>query len=129
MKTEIFGKMENIGLRTFYKPYIDWVAKNENLTLSLFVNDCIRERLAKKTDFLADMEARIKTAEEMGIPGLVNTAIWEVETFMAPEKYEEYRKRFWEHHARIKKELENALSESPVFDIDSDVKVFPTIIE
>jgi hypothetical protein len=92
-------KIVQVNFRTVFKPYIELASKNENMTLTEFINDCIRERLAKKTEFLADREAGEIAAKEMGISGLANTSI------MVPEKYEEYRKRFWEHHARIKKEL------------------------
>jgi len=122
-------KIETVSFRTGFKPFIELVSKNENLTLTMFINDCIREQLATKTDFLADMEARKITAEEMGIPAFANTAIWDIQAIMASEKYEEYKKRHWENHARIKKELSAFFRDDGVLGENGELVEAPIILD
>lgn len=123
-------KLETMSFRTFYKPFMECLAKKDSVTLTIFINESIRKELEKRVDYLADVEARKITASELKIPGIAELSLGEIETFMSSERWIEFRKKWADHHTEIRKQLAHALSESPTYEAGkSDEIEFPIVID
>jgi hypothetical protein len=128
---EVIMTIKNIvtlSFRTGFKNYIDLVSKNEGLTLTQFVNDCIRERLAQKTDFLAAAEASKIMAGEMGMPEIASTSLEKLRNLMSKEAYSSYIKKWGNHYDHIKGELEAFFSDDGVLGPNGEIVEAPIII-
>jgi hypothetical protein len=98
-------KIETVSFRTGFKNHSEILAKNDGMTLTMFINECIRKELEKRTAFLADVEARKLTAKEMGIMEIADLSLEKISAIMAKEVWDEFLKKWTNHHTRIETEL------------------------
>ena len=85
---------------------MELVSKHDRMTLTEFINDCIREQLQKRTGFLADFEAIKITAKEMGIPEMENSSMEKIKGTMSEEKLKSFIDIWSIHHTDIEKKLQ-----------------------
>jgi len=98
--------IETVNFKTLFKPYMELVSKHDGMTLTEFINDCIREQLQKRTAFLADCEATKITAKQMGIPEIENSSIEKIKGTLPEEKLKSFIDIWSIHHTDIDKKLQ-----------------------
>ena len=98
-------KIEAVSFRSLFKRYMELVAKKESGSTTEFINDCIRERLANKTGFLADKEAIKFVAEEMGIPEIGELPMGKILNIISEEKGKVFQEKWSEYHTKIEARL------------------------
>jgi hypothetical protein len=99
------GKIETVSFRTVFKPYMELVAKKDGMSLTQFINDCIRQVLQQRAAFLANEEAIKVAAEEIGIPEFQALSLERIKSIISKEKWETFHKKWSEHYANRQKEL------------------------
>ena len=122
-------KIEAVSFRTVFKPYMELVSKKDGMSLTEFINDCIRKELQRRAAFLANEEAVRVTAEEMGIPEIGVLSIQKIESIISKENWEIFHKKWSEHYTNLKKELEIYFGNEGIPDKDGNPAEAPIVLD
>jgi len=122
-------KIETVSFRTVFKPYMELVSKKDSMSLTEFINDCIRKVLQQRTAFLANEEAIRVAAKEMDIPEIGVLSRGKIESIMSKENWEIFHKKWSEHYTNIERELKTYFGNEGLPDKDGYPAEAPIILD